>query len=47
MNMSGARVGPFCKLLPIAPSICYEVIAKRTGVDLLSARARTATSLGL
>jgi transposase InsO family protein len=33
-------VEPICRLLPIAPSTCYEVIARRTDVDRLSARAR-------
>ncbi|WP_205910251.1 IS3 family transposase [Rhizobium sp. FKY42] len=33
-------VEPICKLLPIAPSTYYEVVAKRTDVDRLSARAR-------
>ena len=33
-------VEPICRLLPIAPSTYYEVIAKRTDVDRLSARAR-------
>ncbi|GAA5616059.1 hypothetical protein Brsp03_00186 [Brucella sp. NBRC 12951] len=33
-------VEPICRLLPIAPSICYEVISKCTDVDRLSARAR-------
>ena len=32
-------VEPICRLLPIAPSTYYEVIAKRTDVDHLSARA--------
>lgn len=31
---------PICRLLPIAPSTYYEVIAKRTDVDRLSARER-------
>lgn len=30
-------VEPICRLLPIAPSTYYEVIAKRTDVDRLSA----------
>ena len=33
-------VEPICRLLPIAPSTYFEVIAKRTDVDRLSARAR-------
>ncbi|MGG7519792.1 IS3 family transposase, partial [Allorhizobium undicola] len=33
-------VEPICKLLPIAPSTYYEVVAKRTDVGRLSARAR-------
>ncbi|MBB3979880.1 transposase InsO family protein [Rhizobium azooxidifex] len=33
-------VEPICRLLPIAPSTYYEVIAKRNDVDRLSARAR-------
>jgi transposase InsO family protein len=33
-------VEPICRLLPIAPSTYHEVIAKRTDVDRLSARAR-------
>jgi putative transposase len=33
-------VEPICRLLPIAPSTYYEVIAKRTDVDRLSARTR-------
>ena len=33
-------VEPICRLLPIAPSTYYEVIAKRPDVDRLSARAR-------
>src|SRR5690606_41179575 len=33
-------VEPICRLLPIAPSTYYEVIAKRTDVDRLSARQR-------
>ncbi|QXC52249.1 IS3 family transposase (plasmid) [Agrobacterium salinitolerans] len=33
-------VEPICRLLPIAPSTYYEVVAKRTDVDRLSARAR-------
>ena len=33
-------VEPICRLLPIAPSTYYEVIAQRTDVDRLSARAR-------
>ncbi len=33
-------VEPICRLLPIPPSTYYEVIAKRTDVDRLSARAR-------
>jgi hypothetical protein len=33
-------VEPICKLLLIAPSTYYEVIAKRTDVGRLSARAR-------
>ena len=34
-------VEPICRLLPIAPSTYYEVIAKRADVDRLSARARS------
>ncbi|NML76249.1 IS3 family transposase [Rhizobium sp. S-51] len=34
-------VEPICRLLPIAPSTYYEVVAKRTDVDRLSARARS------
>ena len=33
-------VEPICRLLPIAPSTYYEVVAKRTAVDRLSARER-------
>lgn len=33
-------VEPICRLLPIAPSTYYEVIARRKDVDRLSARAR-------
>ena len=33
-------VEPICRLLPIAPSTYYDVIAKRTDVDRLSARER-------
>lgn len=33
-------VEPICRLLPIAPSTYYEVVAKRTDVGRLSARAR-------
>ena len=33
-------VEPICRLLPIAPSTYYEVVAKRTDVDRLSARTR-------
>jgi len=33
-------VEPICRLLPIAPSTYYKVIAKRTDVDRLSARTR-------
>ncbi|ANK88270.1 IS3 family insertion sequence transposase protein (plasmid) [Rhizobium phaseoli] len=33
-------VEPICRLLPIAPSTYYEVIAKRMDVDRLSARER-------
>jgi hypothetical protein len=33
-------VEPICRLLPIAPSTYYEVIAKRTDVDRLPARTR-------
>ena len=29
-------VEPICRLLPIAPSTYYEVVAKRTDVDRLS-----------
>ena len=34
-------VEPICRLLPIAPSTYYEVAAKRTDVDRLSARTRS------
>ena len=34
-------VEPICRLLPIAPSTYYEVVAKRTDVGRLSARARS------
>jgi putative transposase len=34
-------VEPICRLLPIAPSTYYEVVANRTDVDRLSARARS------
>ena len=34
-------VEPICGLLPIAPSTCYEVIAKRTDVGRLSAHVRS------
>ena len=34
-------VEPICRLLPIAPSTYYEVIAKRADVDRLSSRARS------
>lgn len=33
-------VEPICRLLPTAPSTYYEVVAKRTDVGRLSARAR-------
>ena len=33
-------VEPICRLLPIAPSTYYEVVAKRTDVGRLSARER-------
>ncbi len=33
-------VEPICRLLPISPSTCYEVIAKRTDVESLSDRAQ-------
>ena len=33
-------VEPICRLLPIAPSTYYEVVAKRTDVDRQSARTR-------
>ncbi|WP_371260721.1 IS3 family transposase [Martelella sp. AD-3] len=33
-------VEPICRLLPIAPSTYYDAVAKRTGVDRLSDRAR-------
>ena len=33
-------VEPICRLLPIAPSTYYEVVAKRRDVDRLSVRAR-------
>jgi len=39
-HRSRLGVEPICKLLPIAPSTYYEVVAKRTDVDRLSARAR-------
>ncbi|WP_260691837.1 hypothetical protein [Rhizobium leguminosarum] len=38
-------VEPICRLLPIAPSTYYEVVAKRTDVDRLSARARRDTAM--
>ncbi len=38
-------VEPICRLLPIAPSTYYEVIAKRTDVDCLAARARSDTAM--
>ena len=34
-------VEPICRLLPIAPSTYYEVVAKRTDVERLSVRARS------
>jgi putative transposase len=39
-HRSRLGVEPICRLLPIAPSTYYEVIAKRTDVDRLSARER-------
>ena len=39
-HRSRLGVEPICRLLPIAPSTYYEVIAKRTDVDRLSARTR-------
>lgn len=39
-HRSMLRVEPICRLLPIAPSTYYEVIAKRTDVGRLSARER-------
>jgi hypothetical protein len=38
-------VEPICRLLPIAPSTHYEVIAKRTDVGRLSARERSDISM--
>ncbi len=38
-------VEPICRLLPIAPSTYCEVVAKRTDVDRLSARARRDTAM--
>jgi putative transposase len=35
-HRSALGVEPICRLLPIAPSTYYEVIAKRTDVDRLS-----------
>lgn len=40
-HRSALGVEPICRLLPIAPSTYYEVIAKRNDVDRLSARARS------
>jgi putative transposase len=40
-HRSRLGVEPICRLLPIAPSTYYEVIAKRTDVDRLSARTRS------
>jgi putative transposase len=37
-HRSGLGVEPICRLLPIIPSTYYEVVAKRTDVDRLSAR---------
>jgi putative transposase len=39
-HRSRLGVEPICRLLPIAPSTYYEIIAKRTDVDRQSARAR-------
>jgi len=38
-NCSVLGVEPICRLLPIAPSTYYEVVAKRTDVGRLSRRA--------
>jgi hypothetical protein len=40
-HRSALGVEPICRLLPIAPSTYYEVIAKRNDVERLSARARS------
>ncbi|MGB3812111.1 MAG: IS3 family transposase [Shinella sp.] len=40
-HRSALGVEPICRLLPIAPSTYYEVIAKRNDVNRLSARARS------
>jgi hypothetical protein len=40
VHRSVLGVEPICRRLPIAPSTYYEVIAKRTDVDRLSARER-------
>jgi len=40
-HRSRLGVEPICRLLPIAPSTYYEVIAKRTDMDRLSARTRS------
>jgi putative transposase len=44
-HRSRLGVEPICRLLPIAPSTYYEVIAKRTDVGRLSARARRDTAM--
>lgn len=44
-HRSRLGVEPICRLLPIAPSTYYEVIAKRTDVDRLSARTRSDMSM--
>ena len=33
-------VEPICSVLPIAPSTCFDTVAKRTDVDRLSVCAR-------
>jgi len=38
-------VEPICRLLPTAPSTCYENVSKRLDVDRLSPRARRDTAL--
>jgi putative transposase len=39
-HRSRLGVEPICKLLPIAPSTYYDIVAKRLDVDRLSVRAR-------